>query len=194
MRGWRSNSQSMASYNSSSVASLTPSSSAKVVLCHCRVVASLEQGSSKRCTIMASTKSRSRQGWEEIMASRPSLRTASKTASTWPWGKVFWVESRSWGETRVSSRSRRRKVSIFSGGQEERFAKVRWRVLLPSRQPWRRRMAGGELRLGMTEMYMRTLHHNYHRLSSTNMFTTWEHFHSPKLALRANESKTYLRI
>jgi hypothetical protein len=26
------------------------------------------------------------------------------------------------------------------------------------------------------------------------MFTTWEHYHSPKLGFRANESKTYLRI
>src|SRR5215469_10931383 len=138
----------MASYSSSSVASPTLSSSAKVVLCHCRVVASLEQGSSRRCTIMASTKSRSRQGREESKVSRPSWRTASRRASTWPWGKVFWVASRAWGETRVSSRSRRRKVSIFSGGQEERLAKVRWRVLLPSRQPSRRRIAGGGVAVG----------------------------------------------
>jgi len=55
-------------------------------------------------------------------------------------------------------------------------------------------MAGGELRLGTTEMYMRTYNHNYYHLSSTNMFTTWEHFHSPKLGFRSNKSETYLKI
>src|SRR5881275_192042 len=70
---------------------------------------------------------------------------------------VFCVVNRSCGETRGSSCSRRRKASIFSLGQSERLAKVRWRVFLPSRQPSRRRMAGGELRLGTTAIYMRTL-------------------------------------
>src|SRR6266478_371409 len=147
------------------MASLTPSSSAKVVLCHCRVVANLEQGASKRSTIMASTKSRSRQCLAEIMESRPSLRMARRRASTWPWGKVFCVASRSWGETRGSSRSKRRKVSIFSGGQSERLAKVRLRVLSPSRQPSRRRMAGGELRLGTVSMYMGAIMHNLYAQS-----------------------------
>src|SRR5207253_5665369 len=70
---------------------------------------------------------------------------------------IFRVVNRSCGETRGSSCSRRRKASIFSLGQSERLAKVRWRVFLPSRQPSRRRMAGGELRLGTTAIYMRTL-------------------------------------
>src|SRR6059058_2353853 len=70
---------------------------------------------------------------------------------------VFCVVNRSCGETRGSSCSRRRKASIFSLGQSERLAKVRWRVFLPSRQPSRRRMAGGELRIGTTAIYMRTL-------------------------------------
>src|SRR5436305_5212553 len=70
---------------------------------------------------------------------------------------VFCVVNRSCGETRGSSCSRRRKASIFSLGQSERLAKVRWLVFLPSRQPSRRRMAGGELRLGTTAIYMRTL-------------------------------------
>src|SRR5579864_8420272 len=48
----------------------------------------------------------------------------------------------------------RRKISIFSPGQSERLARVRLWVLLPSRQASRRRMAGGELRLGTTSMYM----------------------------------------
>src|SRR5207237_2260752 len=70
---------------------------------------------------------------------------------------VFCVVNRSCGETRGSSCSRRRNASIFSLGRAERLAKVRWRVFLPSRQPSRRRMAGGELRLGTTAIYMRTL-------------------------------------
>src|SRR5438105_15856739 len=73
---------------------------------------------------------------------------ASRMASTWPWGKVFCVESRSWGETRGSSCNKRRKVWIFSGGQSERLARVRLRVLLPSRQPSRRRMAGRGVAVG----------------------------------------------
>jgi hypothetical protein len=36
------------------------------------------------------------------------------------------------------------------------------RVLLPSRQPSRRRMAGGELRLGTVSMYMGAIMHIYY--------------------------------
>ena len=80
--------------------------------------------------------------------------------------------NRSWGETRGSSCSKRRKVSIFSWGQSERLAKVRWRVLLPSRQPSRRRMAGGGCRSGTTAMYMRTYNYKYTMMSSTIMLIT----------------------
>src|SRR6516162_8999239 len=73
MRSWRSKSQSMASYRSFSVASATPNSSASVVVCHRRVVASFEQGAINRCTIMATTRSRSRQCWAEIRRSNSSL-------------------------------------------------------------------------------------------------------------------------
>src|SRR6266566_4867118 len=83
--------------------------------------------------------------------------------------KGFLRVNRSCGETRGSSRSTRRKVSILSGGQSERLATVRLRVFWPSRQASRRRTAGGELRLGTTSMYMGALDHNNYTLSSINL-------------------------
>jgi hypothetical protein len=43
---------------------------------------------------------------------------------------------------------------IWEADQSERFARVRLRILLPTREDSRRRMAGGELRLGTVSMYM----------------------------------------
>ena len=48
------------------------------------------------------------------------------------------------------------EAATLAGGQEERLARVRLRTLGPSRQPSRRRTAGGELRLGTTSTYMGT--------------------------------------
>src|SRR5438046_8656402 len=118
---------------------------------------------------MATTRSRSRQRSAEIKRFSLSLSTISRMASTWPCGRDFCVVNRSCGETRGSSRSTRRKVSILSGGQSERLATVRLRVFWPSRQASRRRTAGGELRLGTTSMYMGALDHNNYILSSINM-------------------------
>src|SRR5438132_5468823 len=118
---------------------------------------------------MATTRSRSRQRSAEIKRFSLSLSIISRMASTWPCGRNFCVVNRSCGETRGSSRSTRRKVSILSGGQSERLATVRLRVFWPSRQASRRRTAGGELRLGTTSMYMGALDHNNYALSSTNM-------------------------
>src|SRR5438105_15481764 len=118
---------------------------------------------------MATTRSRSRQRSAEIKRFSLSLSIISRMASTWPCGRDFCVVNRSCGETRGSSRSTRRKVSILSGGQSERLATVRLRVFWPSRQASRRRTAGGELRLGTTSMYMGALDHNNYALSSTNM-------------------------
>src|SRR5205809_4774514 len=115
---------------------------------------------------MATTRSRSRQRSAEIKRSSLSLSIISRMASTWPCGRDFCVVNRSCGETRGSSRSTRRKVSILSGGQSERLATVRLRVFWPSRQASRRRTAGGELRLGTTSMYMGALDHNNYTLSS----------------------------
>src|SRR5207249_1213152 len=118
---------------------------------------------------MAITRSRSRQRSAEIKRFSLSLSIISRMASTWPCGRDFCVVNRSCGETRGSSRSTRRKVSILSGGQSERLATVRLRVFWPSRQASRRRTAGGELRLGTTSMYMGALDHNNYILSSINM-------------------------
>src|SRR5678815_5745937 len=48
----------------------------------------------------------------------------------------------------------RRRASMRSGAQEVRFARVRVRTLSPSRKDSRKRMAGGELRLGTAVIYM----------------------------------------
>src|SRR5438034_457971 len=118
---------------------------------------------------MATTRSRSRQRSAEIKRFSLSLSIISRMASTWPCGRDFCVVNRSCGETRGSSRSTRRKVSILSGGQSERLATVRLRVFWPSRQASRRRTAGGELRLGTTSMYMGALDHNNYTLSSITL-------------------------
>ena len=60
------------------------------------------------------------------------------------------------GLTRGSFLSSLRRASTLAGGQAERLARVRLRTLGPSRQPSRRRTAGGELRLGTTSTYMGT--------------------------------------
>src|SRR5260370_12572383 len=118
---------------------------------------------------MATTRSRSRQRSAEIKLFRLSLSIISRMASRWPCGRDFCVVNRSCGETRGSSSSTRRKVSILSGGQSERLATVRLRVFWPSRQASRRRTAGGELRLGTTSMYMGALDHNNYTLSSITL-------------------------
>ena len=56
--------------------------------------------------------------------------------------------------TRGSFLSTRRRASTLAFGHLERLAKVRFLTLPPSRQPSRRRMAGGELRLGTISIYM----------------------------------------
>src|SRR5215471_18155695 len=48
----------------------------------------------------------------------------------------------------------RRRASMRSGAQEVRLARVRVRTLSPSRKDSRKRMAGGELRLGTAVIYM----------------------------------------
>ena len=95
-------------------------SSASVVVCQSRVVASFEQGKRIRCTIMANTKSRSRQGLEAISVSRPSLRIIRSTASTCPWGKERSVRKASLVETKVSPlRLRRIRVDDCFGQMRE---------------------------------------------------------------------------
>ena len=87
-----------------------------------------------------------------------SLRQALRTSSTWPWKRERTMEKASSRLTRGSLRSSLRRVSTLAGGQEERLARVRLRTRLPSRQPSRRRTAGGELRFGTMSTYMGTLY------------------------------------
>src|SRR6266571_4576310 len=56
--------------------------------------------------------------------------------------------------TSVSPLSTRRRESIWVAGHEERFARVRFTTLPPRRRHSRRRMAGGESRLGTDSTYM----------------------------------------
>src|SRR5512135_2025212 len=56
------------------------SSSASVVSCQWRVLASLELGNRRRSAIMAMTRSRRREGSEAIRSSSPSLRIIVRTA------------------------------------------------------------------------------------------------------------------
>ena len=58
-----------------------------MVVCQAQVVANLEQGSSRRWAIIATTRSRSRQGLAEMMVAKPRLRMIPRTAWTWPWGE-----------------------------------------------------------------------------------------------------------
>src|ERR1035437_7433505 len=55
----------------------------------------------------------------------------------------------------------RRKSSTGEAGQEERLERVRLWTLEPMRTDSRRRMAGGELRLGTDSTYMGLLYKNY---------------------------------
>ena len=45
-------------------------------------------------------------------------------------------------------------MSILAFGHFERLARVRFLTFPPTRHPSRRRMAGGEFRLGTVSMYM----------------------------------------
>jgi len=81
---WRCSNQSIAAYRSSSPASVTAKSSASVVVCHQRVVASLACGATMREATMASTRSRSRHGLEAISEAKPKRCIVVATASTWP--------------------------------------------------------------------------------------------------------------
>ena len=62
-------------------------------------------------------------------------------------------ETEAWSK---SPRSRRRRTSRRALGQEERLRRVRFLTLPFSRKDSRRRMAGGEVRLGISAMYITT--------------------------------------
>ena len=77
------------------------------------------------------------------------------------------------GATRVWFLSTRRRASILAGGHLERLAMVRFLTFPPSRQPSRRRMAGGELRLGTVSMYMVTDLPDISCNVQRNILVTW---------------------
>jgi hypothetical protein len=154
MNGWRSNTQSMAAYRSSSSASSTAKSTASVVSANRAAVPNLESGRNTRCATMASTQSRWRQGLEAIRSAIPNRSIVPWTARTWPQGRERSTEKNSLAATNRSPLSTERKAASASGGSAERLASVRLTVRLPSRWSSRSNTAGGELRLGTTSMYM----------------------------------------
>ena len=147
---WRASSQSIASYKASSSASPRTSSSASVVVCHSRVVASFEAGCSTRSTIIATIRSRSGERFGAMSRSSPRRRAMASSASTWPWGAERSMTKASSGRTKRWPLCARRRFSTFSGGQPVRLARFFscTLALAPSRWPSRSRIAGRELRFG----------------------------------------------
>jgi len=160
MRSWRSSSQSMAAYRSSSSNGPKPSVSARVsravASASPRAVASLEPGSRMRAATIASTRARSGEGAGSMSRSRRRVRAVPSTAATWPWGTERTMSKASSRPTSGSSLRSRRRVSTLPLGHLERLARVRFLTLPFSRQPSRSRMAGGEFRLGTVSIYMAT--------------------------------------
>ena len=122
-----------------------------------RAVASFEPGSRMRAATIASTRSRCGDCAGSMSRSRRSVRSVPSTAATWPWGRERTMSKASSRPTSGSSLSSRRRESIFPLGHLERLARVRFLTLPFSRQPSRRRMAGGEFRMGTVSMYMATM-------------------------------------
>src|ERR1035437_3015174 len=69
----------------------------------------------------------------------------------------------------------RRKSSTGEAGQEERLERVRLWTLEPMRTDSRRRMAGGELRLGTDSTYMGLLYNTYSCKTRWLYIFTWVH-------------------
>ena len=110
---------------------------ARVVQCQRRVVASLEAGRSRRWAIMASTAERWGEGCRSSSWGRERRRKACRS-STWPWGRELTMEKAWSGLTLVLEQL----AENLGGGPRGEVGDGR-ADLLPSRQPWRRRMAGG---------------------------------------------------
>src|ERR1700730_16582149 len=80
-----------------------------------------------------------------------------------------------------------------AGFQWERLARVRFFTLPFSRKDSRRRMAGGELRLGMVEMYIPTIYHiNLPCQGETSILH--DYIHRPKRSLTTEPIATYLNL
>src|SRR5882762_3439615 len=83
--------------------------------------------------------------------------------------------------TSFSPRNTRPRASIADSGRLLRLAMVRLMVFLPSRRDSRRRMAGGELRLGTRSIYMGadgiTLHPSMQAQMYRYLHATWAPCH-----------------
>jgi len=104
--------------------------------------------------ISASTRSRSRDRFAAMIVSSFSRRIICRTASMWPCGTERSTVNRASGGTNGSSRKTRRSRSTFCAGHCDKFASVRLRVIRPSRQLSRNKMAGGDPRFGTVSTNM----------------------------------------
>ena len=124
-----------------------------------RAVASFERGSMRRATIIATARLRSWLGLGAITPSRPSFRRLPSTEATCPWGlERTTTKASSLCSTAVPPRNRDAQALHELCRPLGEIGEVRLRIFLPSRQPSRTRMAGGEFRLGTTSMYMGTFY------------------------------------
>ena len=125
------------------------------VLCpQLREVASLLCGSSTRATIMANTKSRSREGLRSNSVARRKRRIAAVMAFTAPWGRERMISKGPSAGASASPLSTARIASACWSDNAERLAMVRLMMRFPSRTDSRSKMAGRELRFGTMSMYM----------------------------------------
>ncbi len=125
-----------------------------------RAAASFEPGARSRCTSIATTRARAVEGARAINRSSSNRRTLPSTAATCPCGQLRTISSAvvARGAAGAPTRPRRtsRKASTRSRDQPLRFASVRFLTWPCSRKLSRRRIAGGEERLGIVAMYMPT--------------------------------------
>ena len=99
-----------------------------------RRAASLAPGAMIRLAIMASTRSRSRDGVRLSSRGRSSLRTLPSTAAPWPCGKARWTSTTSPGRAIAVPPCRStRRPSITGAGSWPRLARVRFLTVRPSR-------------------------------------------------------------
>ncbi len=134
MASCRAASQSIAAYTSSTGTWATPRSAPSVVSSHHASVDSFEPGATTREMIRASARSRCGQAGPSSAGS-PSLAAMACTAATWPCGsdRVIVTVSACRAGTRAVPLSAASIESTACSGRPDRFARVSWRTLLPSR-------------------------------------------------------------
>ena len=81
----------------------------------------------------------------------PSDLSIPSAAATWPCGRDLRMDTASSRDRNTTPPARKARIaSTRAGGILERFATVLLRMRFPSRHASRRRMAGGEVRFGIT--------------------------------------------